>query len=51
MADLRSPHERTCRECGRTEIYDESAGKWKIDTEVGSPHCLHVWDITGEFSV
>lgn len=51
MTGLRTPSQRTCRRCGRSEVFDEQVGAWRIDDEVGRSHCLHVWDITGEFTV
>jgi hypothetical protein len=51
MTGLQTPTERTCRQCGRSEAFDEELGTWQIDGAVGDTHCLHVWDITGEFSV
>lgn len=50
MAEIRRPTERTCLHCGRHERWDEEAVNWVVDGEVGEPYCLHVWDITGEFS-
>lgn len=51
MSGLRTPTERTCRQCGRTEAYDDGVNAWRVKDEVGRPHCLHVWDINGEFTV
>jgi hypothetical protein len=60
---LRTPTERTCERCGRTEIWDDDAGTWRVAEEtaedagadstdgrpVGSPYCIHEWDINGAF--
>jgi hypothetical protein len=49
-SEIAVPTERTCTRCGREERWDPSAEKWVVDREAGTPHCIHVWDITGQFS-
>jgi len=52
---LRAPTERSCELCGRTEVWDEDSGAWRVadgdgdDPAVGSLHCIHEWDINGSF--
>ncbi|SDX87047.1 HEWD family protein [Halobellus clavatus] len=53
---LKSPTERTCERCGRIEVWDESIATWRLtneddesDRDVGSPYCIHEWDINGSF--
>ncbi|QSG02174.1 HEWD family protein [Natranaeroarchaeum sulfidigenes] len=52
---IRKPRSRTCELCGRQEVWSDEKGTWTIVTEdderqVGDPHCLHEWDITGAFT-
>ncbi|MFP8954147.1 HEWD family protein [Natrialbaceae archaeon A-arb3/5] len=52
---VRAPTERICERCGRAEYWDSDLEAWQIDSEdgekqVGSPHCLHEWDINGTFN-
>lgn len=52
---LRTPEDRTCERCGRSEFWDEDAGVWRIAREdgervAGDIYCIHEWDITGEFT-
>ncbi|RQG99972.1 HEWD family protein [Natrarchaeobius oligotrophus] len=54
-AKLRTPTARVCERCNRAEYWDEDLEAWQIDREdgekrVGSPHCLHEWDINGAFN-
>jgi len=49
-AEIRVPTERTCLDCGRHERWDDAQTTWRIDDEAGEVHCIHVWDITGEFT-
>ncbi|MFB6091884.1 MAG: HEWD family protein [Haloquadratum sp.] len=51
---LRTPSERTCERCGREEVWDEERETWRVAREagepvVGSPYCIHEWDINGSF--
>ncbi|MFB6090467.1 MAG: HEWD family protein [Halobellus sp.] len=52
---LRTPTERTCERCGREEVWDDDAGTWRLaegddgEPVVGSPYCIHEWDINGSF--
>jgi hypothetical protein len=53
--DLDPPTERTCERCGRRDRWDPEAGGWRIVVEddgrrVGDPHCIHEWDVTGDYS-
>lgn len=52
---LRRPTERTCELCDRREKWDENVDGWQIaredgEKQVGEPHCIHEWDITGSFN-
>ena len=52
---LRTPDRRSCELCGRTEVWDEDSGAWRVAAgddgpEVGSLHCIHEWDINGSFA-
>ena len=53
---IRKPRSRTCELCGRQEQWDDDRGSWQISTDeggerqVGNPHCIHEWDITGAFT-
>ncbi|MGQ4555322.1 HEWD family protein [Halobellus sp. GM3] len=55
---LRTPTDRTCERCGRIEVWDGDAGGWRVaagadesdDRAVGSPYCIHEWDINGSFA-
>ncbi|WP_049896629.1 HEWD family protein [Natrialba chahannaoensis] len=54
-AQLRKPTARVCESCGRAEHWDNDLGAWQIartdgTKQVGSPHCLHEWDINGTFN-
>jgi len=50
---LRFPTERTCERCGRREVWAEDVGSWQLvegdERVVGSPYCIHEWDINGSF--
>ncbi|MGM0604718.1 MAG: HEWD family protein [Halobacteriota archaeon] len=48
-ATLRTPTERTCELCGRTERWDEDRASWQICDEAGNVYCIHEWDINGTF--
>jgi hypothetical protein len=55
MATLKPPTERVCERCGRTDVWDETTGTWVAATEgderlVGEPHCVHEWDINGNYN-
>ena len=43
------PTERRCERCGREDRWADDAGTWVIDGEVGSPTCIHDWDINGTY--
>ena len=54
---LRTPSERTCERCGRIEVWAEDIGTWRLAIDkagdphaVGSPYCIHEWDINGTFA-
>jgi len=53
---LRTPDERSCELCGRTEVWDDEAGTWRVaadedgDPLVGSLYCIHEWDVNGSFA-
>jgi len=55
MTRLVPPTERTCERCGRHDVWDDGAGTWTITTvdgekAIGSPYCLHEWDINGSYN-
>lgn len=55
VTELRTPTRRECRHCGRTERWDDEAETWAPATDdgerqVGRVHCVHEWDINGEFA-
>jgi len=55
MTTVQPPEERRCELCGRVERWDGEAESWRIATEdgdrqVGDPHCIHEWDITGSYN-
>lgn len=50
-AQIRTPSERTCQDCGREEYWDDEVDNWRVsDDHVGNVHCIHSWDITGSFT-
>jgi hypothetical protein len=55
MATVIPPTERECERCGRHDVWDEEEDTWLIvdedgDKQVGNPHCLHEWDINGDYN-
>ena len=55
MTVITSPRERTCERCGRRDVWDDTESTWRIAVEdgekrSGNPHCLHEWDINGNFN-
>jgi hypothetical protein len=55
MATIEPPTERACERCGREDVWDEAAQNWVIRTAdgerlVGDRHCVHEWDINGQYS-
>lgn len=55
MATIEPPTERSCLRCGRIEIWDTDEETWvavSVDGERqrGSEHCVHEWDITGNYN-
>ena len=48
--EIAVPTERVCVGCGREERWDPTEKTWVADGDPGVPHCIHAWDITGEFS-
>ncbi len=51
MTVIETPSARTCRRCGRSEEWDDAAGKWVAAgddiTNLGTAHCVHDWDVDG----
>ncbi|ELY38252.1 HEWD family protein [Natronorubrum tibetense] len=52
---VRTPTARVCERCGRAEHWDTNVDAWQLvredgEKQVGSPHCLHEWDINGTFN-
>jgi len=54
MIQIVPPTERECERCGRTEVWDDENGVWRVPDDGnptrGRPHCLHEWDINGEYN-
>ena len=50
MVDIRTPDERECLSCGRSEVWDDEAGAWRVDDDVGDVFCVHDWNVTGQFT-
>jgi hypothetical protein len=55
MTAIEPPTERECLRCGRVEHWDSQQGTWMAaDTDgtnqMGQPHCVHEWDITGNYN-
>ena len=55
METIIPPKERVCERCGRTDIWNGDQETWvaaSVDgqTQRGTPHCLHEWDINGCYS-
>jgi len=55
MVTIDPPTERTCERCGREDVWNADRQTWVIRTadgekRVGSPQCLHEWDINGAYS-
>lgn len=55
MAELVPPTERECERCGRRDVWDATSETWvaaEDDGErlTGDPHCVHEWDITGNYN-
>lgn len=55
MATIDPPRERSCLRCGRIEGWDDEQMTWVAKHEDGSPqrgrkHCVHEWDITGNYN-
>lgn len=54
-ASIRKPTKRECEVCGRREEWRGSDQSWMIASDgrgtdpVGDPHCIHEWDINGNF--
>jgi hypothetical protein len=48
------PTERVCERCGRRDVWNGDVETWVVAEEdgqnpVGTPHCLHEWDINGNY--
>lgn len=55
MTIIQPPKERACERCGRRDVWDDDAENWVIvevdgDRRVGTPGCIHEWDINGSYS-
>lgn len=55
MGTLDPPRERVCLRCDRREVWDDDQSGWVAkrvdgDKQRGTPHCVHEWDITGNYS-
>lgn len=53
MTLIDPPDARTCERCGRAEVWSDDRETWVAadpdDGAAGNPHCVHVWDITGNY--
>jgi hypothetical protein len=54
-ATIVPPERRTCERCGRTDVWDDDAENWVIaevdgERRVGDKHCIHEWDINGQYN-
>jgi hypothetical protein len=52
MSVIQPPTERTCERCGRAEHWDDDQQTFVAasDENLGRPHCLHEWDINGQYN-
>jgi hypothetical protein len=55
MVEVVPPTERECLRCGRRDVWSGEETTWvaaEVDGEhrVGTPHCLHDWDINGSYN-
>jgi hypothetical protein len=57
MVTIDPPTERTCERCGRKEVWSAVKQTWVVaepddddDPPTGTPHCLHEWDISGNYN-
>ncbi|WP_254862895.1 HEWD family protein [Halovivax gelatinilyticus] len=52
---IRTPEARRCERCGRIERWNQQRAGWELNNhdgrrQIGSPQCIHEWNITGNFS-
>jgi hypothetical protein len=55
MGTINPPQERRCTRCDRVEVWDDERMAWVAKRvegtkRRGTPHCVHEWDITGNYS-
>jgi hypothetical protein len=56
MVTIDPPEQRTCERCGREEVWSDTKQTWVVaesdtdDPPTGEPHCLHEWDISGNYN-
>lgn len=55
MTEVVPPTKRTCERCGRVATWDSDSQTWVATVEDGEkkrgkPHCLHEWDISGNYN-
>ncbi|WP_254544169.1 HEWD family protein [Halomarina pelagica] len=50
MVSIVPPTERACERCGRRDVWDAAVENWVVRDEEGDPHCLHEWDINGQYN-
>jgi len=55
MTTIVPPKERFCVRCNRQSVWDEDAETWVAEVvdgerQVGKPHCLHEWNISGNYN-
>ncbi|MFC7073888.1 HEWD family protein [Halovenus rubra] len=54
MTTIDPPRERRCLRCDRIEVWDDKQQTWVTDEQEhtsprGTPHCVHEWNITGNY--
>lgn len=55
MESIDPPNDRECLRCGRLETWDGDRTTWVAATvdgerQRGQSHCVHEWDITGNYN-
>ncbi len=52
MSVIQPPTDRTCERCGRVERWDDQKQTFVAadENQKGRPHCLHEWDINGQYN-
>lgn len=54
MTILEPPDHRRCTRCDREEVWSDELETWVAadsnDGPLGNAHCVHTWDITGNYN-